>query len=97
MDLAAQVSMCVFVSLLVMRNSEVFETAYFIEKVDKFFNCLNVSNFTQGKHSRKPFQEPYRNADEFVLASYFLVLEGFLTFLAWQTSVETSLRDTKSA
>ena len=57
-------------ALLYAGNSEVFETAYFIEKVDKFFDCLNVSNFTQGKHSRKPFQEPYRNADDTRLKVY---------------------------
>ena len=57
-------------ALLYTGNSEVFETAYFIEKVDKFFDCLNVSNFTQGKHSRKPFQEPYRNADDTRLKVY---------------------------
>ena len=69
-------------ALLYTGNSEVFETAYFIEKVDKFFDCLNVSNFTQGKHSRKPFQEPYRNADDtrhikFVLAyKYYIFLSS---------------------
>jgi len=51
-------------ALLYTRNKEVFETAYFIDKVDKFFDSLNVNNFTQGKHSRKPFKEPYRNADD---------------------------------
>lgn len=49
-------------ALLFSSKSEAFETAYFIDKVDKFFDCLNVSNFTQGKHGRKPYQEPYCNA-----------------------------------
>ena len=57
-------------ALLYTRDSEVFETAHFIEKVDKFFDSLNVSNFTQGKHSRKPFQEPYRDADDARLKVY---------------------------
>ena len=58
-------------ALLYIENSEVFETAYFIEEVDKFFDCLNVrSNFTQRKHSRKPFQEPYCNADDTRLKVY---------------------------
>ena len=33
-----------------------FETAYFIEKIDKFFDVLNVSSFSQGKLERKVFQ-----------------------------------------
>lgn len=60
-------------ALLYTGNSEVFETAYFIEKVDKFFGCLNMSNFTQDKHSRKPFQEPYRNADDTCLKVYISI------------------------
>ena len=32
----------------------------FVEKVDKFFDCFNVSTFTQGKLSRKVFEIPYR-------------------------------------
>ena len=35
------------------------ETSKFIEYMDKFFDPLNVSNFTGGKTSRKPFQNPY--------------------------------------
>ena len=44
--------------------------AHFIEKIDKFFDSLNVSNFMQGKHSRKPFQEPYCDADDACLKEY---------------------------
>ena len=71
-------------ALLYTRNSEVFETAYFIEKVDKFFDCLNVSNFTQGKHSRKPFQEPYRNAGDTRLKVYikFVLVLIYYVFLS---------------
>ena len=56
--------------LLYTGNSEVFETAYFIVKVGKFFDCLNVNNFTQEKHLRKPFQELYCNADDTHLKVY---------------------------
>lgn len=34
-------------------------TAEFISNIDKFFDCLNVSNYTKGKHKRKPNQSPY--------------------------------------
>ena len=42
-------------------------TARFIEMMDKFFDALNVSNFTEGKHKRKPFQNPYRSDSDFRL------------------------------
>ena len=40
------------------------ETARFVETFDKFFDALNVSNFTSGIRSRKPFQRPYINSDD---------------------------------
>lgn len=48
-------------------NVDAFETAYFIDKMDKFFDTLNVSSFTQGKFKRKVFQQPYRSANDFRL------------------------------
>ena len=36
------------------------------------FDCLNVGNFTSGKHSRNPFKQPYRSGSDFRLnVSYF--------------------------
>ena len=63
-------SSTVSAALLYTGSSEVIETAYFIEKVDKFFDCMNVSNFKQGIHSRKCYQQPYRNADDVRLKVY---------------------------
>ena len=34
---------------------------------DKFFDCLNVNSFTQGKRSHKAFQNPYLKATDFHL------------------------------
>ena len=31
--------------------------------VDKFFDCLNVTNFESGKHSRNTFKDPIRPGD----------------------------------
>ena len=42
-----------------------FETTYFIDKIDKFFDTLNVSSFNEGKHKRKPFRDPIRSATDF--------------------------------
>ena len=41
------------------------QTACFVEKIDKFFDCFNVLTFSQGKFSKKIFQVPYRRADDF--------------------------------
>ena len=43
------------------------ETAKFVGMFDKFFDCFNVSSFVKGKQSRKPFQNPYRSANDFRL------------------------------
>lgn len=43
------------------------ETVNFIDKFDKFFDCLNVSSYQKGMRYRKPFQEPYRSANDFRL------------------------------
>ena len=41
------------------------ETANFVEKMDRFFDCFNVSSFTAGKEKRKPFLAPYRSSNDF--------------------------------
>lgn len=67
-------------------SEEAFETAYFIQKFDKFFDLLNVSSFSQGKLKRKVFQQPYRSPNDFRLT----FLEEVLQYLkAWEKSVNT--------
>lgn len=46
---------------------EAQETSRFVIVFDKFFDALNVGNFTSGKHHRKPFQAPYVSEDDFRL------------------------------
>lgn len=48
-------------------DSSASETATFIDKVDKFFDCLNVNAFNEGKLKRKPFIQPYRSQLDFRL------------------------------
>ena len=48
-------------------GTEVEETERFTATFDKFFDALNISNFTNGVHKRKPFQLPYRSKDDFCL------------------------------
>jgi len=54
-------------AILLTGGAQAFETSYFIQKVDKFFDCLNVVNFHKGRHARKQFQMPYFKEDDFRL------------------------------
>ena len=57
-------------------SGNAFETSYFIAKMDKFFDCLNVSSYSHvaGKQSRKPFLQPYRGPNDFRLTVRFLCI-----------------------
>ena len=54
-------------ALTLVGDEETSETARFTSMLDKFFDALNVTNFTNGKHKRKTFQDPYRSAKDFRL------------------------------
>ena len=41
-------------------GDEVTETVRFIEMFDKFFDCLNVNNFTTSHHKRKVSATDFR-------------------------------------
>ena len=49
------------------RGDEVLETIKFIRYMDKFFDCLNVTNLEVGYHKKKRFQEPYMSSNDFRL------------------------------
>lgn len=48
-------------------GEEASETALFVSMMDRFFDCVNVGNYTEGKHSRNPFKQPYRSSSDFRL------------------------------
>ena len=48
-------------------GDEVSETAHFIGMMDRFFDALNVHNFSHGSKALKPFQLPYTSATDFRL------------------------------
>ena len=48
-------------------GAEVTETVRFVSMVDRFFDCLNVTNFSCGNHKWKPFLDPYRSDRDFRL------------------------------
>ena len=45
-------------------GDEASENVLFVEMMDRFFDRLNVNNFTTGHRKRKFFQYPYRKKDE---------------------------------
>ena len=62
-------------------GDDVVETVRFISMMDKFFDCLNVNNFSTGIKKKKPFQQPYRSPNDFrltVCAPNYRVLIVFL-------------------
>ena len=48
-------------------GDEVSETIKFVRNMEKYFDCLNVSNFTSGYHKRKVYQNPYTSKNDFRL------------------------------
>ena len=54
-------------ALMLTGGKGAIETSKFVSIFDKFFDLLNVRNFTSGTRKRKPFQHPYRHADDFRL------------------------------
>ena len=52
-------------------------TATFIGMIDKMFDCLNVGSYTEGKHARNCFKQPYRGPSDFRLKVYtlFVILD----------------------
>ena len=51
-------------ALLLTGGPDATETVKFVDIFDKFFDCLNVSNFINGTRTRKAFCNPYRNSDD---------------------------------
>ena len=47
-----------------MGDSDMEETIRFVHFFDRFFDCLNVSNLTEGKKSLKKDLYPYRLPDD---------------------------------
>ncbi|KAL5471612.1 hypothetical protein EMCRGX_G029743 [Ephydatia muelleri] len=94
-DLAAQVlSESVSQALHLTGGDEASETAHFIGLMDKFFDALNVHNFSHGARVLKPFQMPYTSRTDFRLK---WLKEDFLGYLkAWKASVEQRIELTKT-
>ena len=54
-------------ALTIVVGKEAETTVDFILRMDKFFDCLNVGSYTDGKLTRNPFKQPYRSPNDFRL------------------------------
>ena len=48
-------------------GDKVVETIKFVDYFDKYFDCVNVSSLSPGKHQWKPFKQGYYSKDGFRL------------------------------
>ena len=46
-------------ALALSKRKDVLETSKFVALFDKFFDLLNVNNFTEGTKKNKPFLHPF--------------------------------------
>ena len=54
-------------ALSLVGGVEAEATAKFVRIVDRFFDCMNVATYTEGKLQRNPFKQPYRSPSDFRL------------------------------
>ncbi|XP_071855332.1 uncharacterized protein [Apostichopus japonicus] len=85
--LAAQVlSKTVANAIESMGRDEMASTVHFINKLNDWFDCLNVANVTQHIQSKNPNLAPYRSIDDERLK---LLEDDFLGFLSeWNTEAQ---------
>ena len=62
-------------ALILVGGSEAEETAKFTTLFDKFFDCMNISNFTNAKSTESVFKHHTAQPQTFVLW-YYYVLDG---------------------
>lgn len=55
-------------------GEEASETARFVGMINKFFDALNVHNYTYGVRSRKRFQMPYTTSEDMQSKIFHAVL-----------------------
>ena len=75
----------VYTAMLLDNDPETVETRQFVCMFDRFFDCLNVCNFTNGKLNRKIFQQPYRSSSDFRLK--VLNMHSKCTFFLLSTNI----------
>ena len=67
------------------------KTAELCKFADKFFDCMNVRNHSEGLTKRKPFLEPYKNVND---ERFTWLKENFLNYLKiWKENVSKRVDD----
>ena len=61
-----------------LRDEGHMETADFVQNMDKFFDCLNVTSITGGKKKLKKFSYPYRSASDFRLEVRLIYIHTYV-------------------
>ncbi|KAH3859782.1 hypothetical protein DPMN_102605 [Dreissena polymorpha] len=85
-NLAAQVlSSSVANAMQDLCGPETEETVLFLKTFDKFFDCLNVRSVWEGRNSRNPNMNPYRDRDDPRLE--FLTVEVITYLNDWEQQV----------
>ena len=56
------------------------ETIRFVDMMDKLFDVFNVNSYDAGKKKRKPFQDPYRSADDDRVKVYYNTIASMQLF-----------------
>ena len=54
-------------ALTIVVEKKAETTVDFILRMDKFFDCLKIGSYTDGKLTRNPFKQPYRSPNDFRL------------------------------
>ena len=67
-------------AMTLIGGQEMQGTAKFAFMFDKFFDMLNVSNFTNGTRYRKRFLQPYRSGDDFQLTVSLIFIHVYQHF-----------------
>lgn len=93
-------------ALLKVCGEKAYETATFVSLMDKFFDTLNVHNYSGGSKALKPFQAPFRSPDDFRIKVCNTILSTCMslicifhvkrlenTFLAFLSKWATSVKD----
>eukprot|EP00731_Ephydatia_muelleri_P032133 Em0023g640a len=80
--------------LLLVCGEEAFETSHFVNMADKFFDALNVHNFSHGIRGLKSFQLPYTSSTDVRLKWLETDFLGYLK--DWENSVKLRKGFTKA-
>ena len=68
-------------ALVLVGGDECSEASQFVDMMDKFFDVLNVHNYSHGSCALKPFQLPYTSSEDPRLKVFYLVKKLILRLM----------------